>query len=87
LLFVLVHSGPILQALAEGVNRRVLPVFWRSCPIAKTVGGRQRPSGEAMGEQQRDLGANWAGGNQCRAKARFRTGLENNGSQSVSTFS
>ena len=78
----LVVSMPV-----EGGNRQVLPVFWRSCPIAKTVGGRQRPSGEAMGEQQRDLGANWAGGNQCRAKARFQTGLENKGSQSVSTFS
>jgi hypothetical protein len=42
LLFALVHCGPILQELVEGGNRQVLPVFWRFCPIAKTVGGRQR---------------------------------------------
>ena len=87
LLFALIHSGPILPELVEGVNGQVLPVFWRFCPIAKTVGGRQRPSGQAMREKQRDSGANRAGGGQCRAKARLQTGLENNGSQSVSTFS
>jgi hypothetical protein len=48
----------ILPDLVEGVNEKVLPVFWRFCPIAKTVGGRQRPSGQAMGEKQRDSGAN-----------------------------
>jgi hypothetical protein len=35
----------------------------------------------------RDLGANRAGGGRCRAQARLQTGLVNNGSQSVSTFS
>jgi hypothetical protein len=87
LLFALIHSGSILPELVEGGNRQVLPVFWRFCPIAKTVGGRQRPSGQAMREKQRDSGANRAGGGQCRAEARLQTGLENNGSQSVSTFS
>jgi hypothetical protein len=87
LLFALIHSGPILPELVEGGNRQVLPVFWRFCPIAKTVGGRQRPSGQAMREKQRDSGANRAGGGQCRAEARLQTGLENNGSQSVSAFS
>jgi hypothetical protein len=43
LLFALIHCGPILPELVEGDNRQVLPVFWRFCPIAKTVGGRQRP--------------------------------------------
>jgi hypothetical protein len=71
----------------ERDNRQVLPVFWRFCRIAKTVGGRQRPSGQAMREKQRDSGANRAEGRQCRAEARLQTGLENNGSQSVSTFS
>jgi hypothetical protein len=70
----------------EGGNRQVLPVFWRFCPIAKTVDGRQRPSGQAMREKQRHSGANRAGGGQCRAEARLQTGLENNGSQSVSIF-
>jgi hypothetical protein len=36
--------------------------FWRFCPIAKTVGGRQRPSGQAMREKQCDSVANRAGG-------------------------
>jgi hypothetical protein len=63
----------ILPDLAEGVNRQVLPVFGRFCPITKTVGGRQRPSGQAMREKQRDSGANRAGGGQCRAEARFQT--------------
>src|ERR1035438_6909231 len=53
LLFALILSGPILPELVEGGNRQVLPVFWRFCPIAKTIGGRQRPSGQAMREQQR----------------------------------
>jgi len=56
LLFVLIHCGLILPDLAEGVNRQVLPVFWRFCPIAKTVGGRQRRSGRALREKQRDSG-------------------------------
>jgi hypothetical protein len=73
LLFVLIHSGPILPELVEGGNRQVLPVFWRFCPIAKTVGGRQRPSGQAMREKQRDSGANRAGGGQCRDKPAFNT--------------
>jgi hypothetical protein len=60
-----------------------LPVFWRFCIIANTVGGRHRPSGEAMRKKQRDSGANRAGGGQCRAEARLQTSLENNGSQSV----
>ena len=47
----------MLPELVEGGNRQVLPVFWRFCPIAKTVGERQRPSGQAMREQQRDSGA------------------------------
>ena len=83
MLFALIHSGPILSELVEGADRQVLPVFLRFCPIAKTVGGRQRPSGHAMREKQRDSGANRAGGGQCRAEARFQTGLENNGSQSA----
>ncbi|HEY5481124.1 MAG TPA: hypothetical protein VIL39_06555 [Verrucomicrobiae bacterium] len=83
MLFALIHGGPILPELVEGGNRQVLPVFWRFCPIAKTVGGRQRPSGQAMREKQRDSGANRAGGGQCRAEARLQTGLENNGSQSA----
>ena len=58
LLFALIHSGPILPELVEGDNRQVLPVFWRFCPIAKAVGGRQRLSGQAMHEKQRDSGAN-----------------------------
>jgi hypothetical protein len=58
LLFALIHSGPILPELVEGGNRQVLPVFWRFCPIAKTAGGRQRPSGQAMREKQRDSGTN-----------------------------
>jgi hypothetical protein len=37
LLFALIHSGPILPELVEGGNRRVLPVSWRFCPIAKTL--------------------------------------------------
>ena len=79
LLFALIHCGPILRDLAEGINRQ----FLLFCPIAKTVGGRQQPSGQAMREKQRDSGANRAGGGQCRAEARLQTGLENNGSQSV----
>ena len=43
----------------------------------------QRPSGQAIGEKQRDPGANRAGGGHCRAEARLQTGLENYGSQSV----
>jgi len=54
LLFALIHSGPILPELVESVNRQALPVFWRFCLIAKTVGGRQRPGGQAMPEKQRD---------------------------------
>jgi hypothetical protein len=69
LLFVLIHSGPILPELVEGDNRQVLPVFWRFCPIAKTVGGRQRPSGHAMREKRRDAGANRAGGGQCPGRS------------------
>jgi hypothetical protein len=84
LLFAPIHSGSILPELVEGGNRQGLPVFWWFCPIAKTVGGRQRSSGQAMREKQRDSGANRAGGGQCRAEARLQTGLENNGSQSVS---
>jgi hypothetical protein len=80
LLFALIHSGSILPELVEGVNRQVLPVFWRFCPIAKSVNGRHRPSGQAMREKQRDSGANRAGGGQCRAEAGLQTGLENNGS-------
>jgi len=38
--FALIHSSPILPELVAGDNRHVLPVFWRFCPIAKTVGGR-----------------------------------------------
>jgi hypothetical protein len=57
LLFALIHSGPILPELVEGGIRQALPVFWRFCPIAKTVGGRQWPSGQAMREQQLDSGA------------------------------
>ena len=83
MLFALIHSAPILPELAEGVNWHVLPVFWRFCPIAKSVGARQRPSGQAMREKQRDSGANRAGGDRCRAQARLQTGLENNGAQSV----
>src|ERR1035438_7168736 len=51
LLFALIHCGPILPDLAEGGNRQFLPSFWRFCPIAKSVGGRQRPSGQAMREK------------------------------------
>ena len=79
MLFALINCGPILSDRAEGVNRQVLPVFWRFCPIAKSVGGRQRPSGQAMREKQRDSVANRAGGGRCRAQARLQTGLENNG--------
>ena len=43
--------APSCQSLAEGVKRQVLPSFWRFCPIAKTAGGRQRPSGQAMREK------------------------------------
>ena len=58
LLFALIHCGHILPDLAEGVNRQVLPSFWRFCPIAKSVGGRQRPSSQARREEKRDSGAN-----------------------------
>jgi hypothetical protein len=51
LLFALIHCGPILPDLAEGDNRQLLPSFWRVCPIAESVGGRQRPSGQAMREK------------------------------------
>jgi hypothetical protein len=51
LLFAFIHCGPILPDLAEGVNRRFLPRFWRFAPIAKSVGGRQRPNGQAMREK------------------------------------
>jgi hypothetical protein len=64
-LFALIHSGPILPELVEGGNRQVLPVFWRFCPIAKTAGGRQRPSGHSMREKQCDSGAIRAGGGQA----------------------
>ena len=87
MLFAFIHCGPILPELVEGDNRQVLPVFWRFCPIAKIVGGRQRPSGQAMREKQRDFGTSRAGGGQCRTEARLQTGLEDNGSQSVSIFS
>jgi hypothetical protein len=52
----------LLPGLTEGVNRQGLPVFWRFCPIAKSVGGRQRPSRQAMREKQRDTGeeSEWA---------------------------
>jgi hypothetical protein len=40
--FALIHSGPILPEVVVGVNRQVMPVFWRFGPIAKTAGGRQR---------------------------------------------
>ena len=83
MLFALIHSGPILPELVEGGNRQALPVFWRFCTIAKTVGGWQRQSGRTMREKQRDSGANRAGGGQCRAKARLQTGPEHNGPQSV----
>ena len=56
MLFALIHHGPILPVLAKGVNRQVLAIFWRFCTIAKTVGRRQRPSGLAMREKQRDSG-------------------------------
>jgi hypothetical protein len=72
LLFAPIHSGSILPELVEGGNRQGLPVFWWFCPIAKTVGGRQRSSGQAMREKQRDSGANRAGGGQCRAEAAFK---------------
>ncbi|MEI6786771.1 MAG: hypothetical protein WCQ21_38340, partial [Verrucomicrobiota bacterium] len=72
LLFALTHSGSSLPELVEGVNRPVLPVFWRFCPIAKTAGGRQRPSGQAMREKQRGSVANRAGGGQCREKPAFK---------------
>ena len=49
-----------------------MPVFWRFWPIAKTAGGRQRPSGQAMREKQRDSGVNRAGGGECREKAAFK---------------
>jgi len=49
LLFALVQSGAILPELVEGGHRQVLPVFWRFCPIAKSVGGRQRPGGKDEG--------------------------------------
>jgi hypothetical protein len=45
------HCNPILPDRAEGINRQDLPVSWRSCAIAKSVGGRQRPSGQAMREK------------------------------------
>ena len=82
MLFALIHSDPILPELVKGGNRQALPVFWRFCPIAKAVGGRQRPSGQAMREKQRDSGQSGRRG-QCRAEGRLQTGLENNGSQSV----
>jgi hypothetical protein len=63
----------ILPELVEGGNRRDLLVFWRFCTIAKTAGGQQRPSGQAMREKQRASGANRAGGGQCREEARFQT--------------
>ena len=75
MLFAFIHSGPILPELVEGDNKRVLPVFSRFCPIAKPAGGRQRPSGQAVREKQRDSGANRAGGGQCRAEARVQAGL------------
>jgi len=43
--------APSCQSLAEGGNRQVLPVFWRFCPIAKAVGGRQRDSGANRAEE------------------------------------
>jgi hypothetical protein len=57
LVFALSHDDFIVPDRAEGVNRGVSPVFWRFCPIAKTIGGRQRPSGQTMREKQRDSGA------------------------------
>jgi hypothetical protein len=48
LLFAPIHCGRILLDLAESVNRQLLPGFWRFCPIAESVVGRQRPSGQAM---------------------------------------
>jgi hypothetical protein len=83
LLFPFIHCGPILPELVEGGNRQVLRVFWRFCPSAKTVGERQRPSGQAMREKQRDSGSYRNGGGRCRAEARLQTSLENNGSQKV----
>jgi hypothetical protein len=76
-----------LPELVEEGNKHALPVFLGFCPITKIVGGQQRPSGQAMHEKQRDSGANRAEGSQCRAEVRLQIGLENNGSQSVSTFS
>ena len=79
-----IEQNRVLVSLGEDLG---LPSFWRFCPIAGSVDERQRPSGQVLREKLRDLGANRAGGGRCRAQARLQTGLVNNGSQSVSTFS
>jgi len=56
LLFAIIHCGSILSGLAGGGNRQVLASFWRFCPIARSVSGRQRPNGQAMTEQWRGFG-------------------------------
>ena len=44
MLFALIHCGPTLPDLAEGVNRQSLPVFWRFGPVAKRVGEQEQTS-------------------------------------------
>jgi hypothetical protein len=56
LLFALIHCGPILPGLAEGVNRQVLPSFSRCSP---TAGSRWRALARLAGG---------AGGNCAAAK-------------------
>ena len=72
MLFALIHSDPILPELVEGGNKQVLPVFWRFCPIAKTVGGRQRPSGQAMREKRAIPGQTGPKEASARHKPAFR---------------
>jgi hypothetical protein len=87
LLFALIHCGPILPDRAKGVNKIILAFLWRFCPIVKSVGGRQRPSGQAMREKWRVSAVGRARTGRWQAEARLQTALEESRSQSVSTFS
>src|ERR1017187_7532862 len=44
MVFALIHCGPILPDLAEGVNRQLLPSFWRCWrpmqKLGRVAGGR-----------------------------------------------
>jgi hypothetical protein len=44
LLFTLIHYGPRLPDLAEGVHRQFLPSFWRCWPNAEAWAGGRGPA-------------------------------------------